>query len=39
MRRSRVMAGLGVIVGLVAAAPVVAEQEFLFYFGFGPSCG
>jgi hypothetical protein len=39
MRRSLVMAWVGGIVGLVAVAPVVAEQEFLFYFGFGPSCG
>jgi hypothetical protein len=39
MRRSYVTASLGFMVGLLAAAPVVAEQEFLFYFGFGPSCG
>lgn len=37
MRRSLGAVWLGVAVGL-AAGPAVAEQEFLFYFGFGASC-
>jgi hypothetical protein len=37
MRCSLGAVWLGAAVGLVAA-PVTAEQEFLFYFGFGPSC-
>ena len=39
MQRSRVAACLGFVVAVVLAAPAVAEQEFLFFFGFGPACG
>jgi hypothetical protein len=36
---ARVAACLGTVVALVLVAPAIAEQEFLFYFGFGPACG
>jgi hypothetical protein len=39
MHPARVAACLGTVVALVLAAPAAAEQEFLFYFGFGPACG
>ena len=36
----RPVAILSTIVLSFAAAPLVsADQEFVFYFGFGPSCG
>ena len=38
MQRSRMGACLGAIIGLVFAVPAVAEQMFLFFFGFGPTC-
>jgi len=36
----RYFAAFGLLAcAMLAAGPARAEQEFIFYYGFGPSCG
>jgi hypothetical protein len=39
MGRPLLVTGLGVILIAAAVAPAAAEDDFLFYFVFGQSCG